>query len=357
MKKNLLYLAAAALMFASCYKENEVISVGEPLQQGTLTISVSQDGATLTRADAAFGDDYDYEKTMNSLQIFVFESTGKLNAYHSSTNRTDGCSETLNVTLGDKHVWALVNGPDMEDIVNEDMLKQKAVQLGDNGKESGKGFIMVGSKTDVKVTENTTNITVNVSRLVGRVVLRSIKNDLPAAYDDVFVSQIFLSNVVGNQQLSGTATPSTWYNKEGRADESTRNETHIISSTYPASCPALTYVNGPIEIATGGTYSPTGGIPFYGYPNSSTTAPNGFHNPFQPQQTTLVVEANIDMHKYYYPIVLKNGIARNTTYTVYLTIKNLGSTDPNTPVQTDSFSVTIDVDDWITNQSVLSETI
>ena len=101
---------------------------------------------------------------------------------------------------------------------------------------------MAGSTSCNVTTTGTVPCNISVSRLVSRVALVQVTNALPPVYGAMKVERIFLANVVGNQNFSGNASPSTWYNKDGRADETTRNAAHIIDgSTYKASCEDLTY--------------------------------------------------------------------------------------------------------------------
>ena len=90
--------------------------------------------------------------------------------------------------------------------------------------------------------------------------------------------------------------------------------------------------------------------------NSSTVAPDGFANPFTAKQTVLTVVATVDNKIQYYPVVLNSALARNTSYTVGLTITGLGSDDPDKPVTKGSIAVTITVDGW-TAGAVYDETI
>ena len=156
---------------------------------------------------------------------------------------------------------------------------------------------------------------------------------------------MFLSNVVGNQNIAGTASASTWYNKDGRADESTRNTAHIIDgSTYHASCEALTYKGVDQNVTVGSSYSPAVPLLFYSFPNSSTVAPAGFASTFSAKRSVLTVVATVDGQLQYYPVVLDNAtLERNKTYTVGLTSTGSGSDDPDKPVDKGSISVTLTV--------------
>ena len=159
---------------------------------------------------------------------------------------------------------------------------------------------------------------------------------------------MFLSNVVGNQNLAGTASPSTWYNKEGRKDESPLVESHIIDgSTYTASCPTLTFKSVAQSVANGASHTPSTPYFFYSYANSATASPSGFNATFAAQRSVLVVVATVDGAICYYPVVLDDAaLVRNTTYTVGLTINSVGSTDPNKPVEKGAINVTVTVAGW-----------
>ena len=187
-----------------------------------------------------------------------------------------------------------------------------------------------------------------MSRLAARVVLKSVTNNLPAAYGALKVERVFLANVAGNQNISGTAPVNTWYNKEGRKDETPLVQSHIIDgSTYTASCPELTFKTVGASVANNSSHEPSTPYIMYGYANSSTATPAGFTASFSAQRTVLVVAATVDGKLCYYPVTLsKSTIERNTTYTVGLTISSIGSDEPNKPIEKGSASVTVSVDGW-----------
>ena len=76
---------------------------------------------------------------------------------------------------------------------------------------------------------------------------------------------------------------------------------------------------------------------------------------FYARKTRIVVTATIGGTKYYYPVLI-DFPARNSAYTVELTITGLGSTDPDKPVEKGSITATVTVDPW-QNGTVYSETI
>ena len=360
MKKILLFLAAASLVgMAACNKVADGIAPAQSLPEGEGTISFSiapaEDDAPLTRAVTAYTTAQTYESQVNKVQIFVFNSDGKIAAYKNNGTALTG---SISTTAGAKTVWAVINGPTLSSIGTLNALKATAVDLSANSTTASTGFVMVGSGTCTVSATGSVPCAFSVSRLVSRVALVSVTNALPAALGALKVERVFLSNVVGNQNIAGTASASTWYNKDGRADESTRNTAHIIDgSTYHASCEALTYKGVDQNVTVGGSYSPSVPLLFYSFPNSSTVAPAGFASTFSAKRSVLTVVATVDGQLQYYPVVLDNAtLERNKTYTVGLTITGSGSDDPDKPVDKGSISVTLTVSGWAAG-AVYDETI
>ena len=359
MKTSCILLATAAgiLTLASCTKDLEPSVIAEPFGEparGVLEVTVNPEQAPVTRAASAYTTAQAYESQTNRIQLFVFDSAGDLNIYKDLGT---SASASVSTTQGEKSVWAVVNGADLSAVKSLSELKAKTVDLSANSTTAATGFVMAGSST-CTVGEGTASCQVTVSRLASRVALVSVKNSLPAGYGAMKIERVWLSNVVGNQNIEGTASPATWYNKEGRADESTRNKTHIIDGgTYKASCPDLTFRSVAQSVANGQSYSPSTPDLLYTYANGSTAAPAGFSSTFAAQRAVLVVAVTVNGHLYYYPVTLDSGtIARNSAHTVELTITGLGSDDPNKPVEKGSISASITVAGWETG-ATYSETI
>ena len=349
MKKIFLFLAAASLVgMAACNKADGLkASLPEEQGEGIITFSLAPTGSDVpeTRAVTAYTTSQTYESQVNKVQIFVFNSDGKIAAY---LNNGTSLSGSISTTAGAKTVWAVVNGPTLSSIATLSALQATAVDLSANSTTASTGFVMAGSGSCTVTGSGSVPCNFSVSRLVSRVALVSVTNSLPASYGAINIERVFLSNVVGNQNIAGSASPSTWYNKDGVADESTRNAAHIIDgSTYQASCPTLTFKSVGQSVANAGSYSPSTPVLLYSYPNSSTTAPNGFSSSFSAKRTVLTVVATVDSQVQYYPVVLDNAtLERNKTYTVGLTITGPGSSDPDKPVEKGSISVTISVAGW-----------
>ena len=351
MKKTLFIMAAIAAMACSCDKNSDCEPCQEAETKATLNVSLDFEDEPQTRA-TSYVTAQTYETKVNDVQVLVFDSTGALNAYVDADTKTSGIS--ISTTAGSKTVWAVVNGPNLSSITTLSALQSTAVDLGANSTTETTGFVMAGSTT-CTVGSSASTASVAVKRLVARVALQKINNSLPASYGALTVNNVTLINVAGNQNLAGTASISTWYNKMGRKDGATATGQIIDGSTYVASHPTLTFKSVGTSVANGASLTPTTPYLFYCYPNSTTTDATGWSSSFTARKTRLVVAATIGGTKYYYPVVIDTP-ARNTAYTVELTITGLGSTDPDKPVQKGSITASVTVEGWATG-SIYNETI
>ena len=348
MKKGFFIMAAIAAIACACEPEQDCL----PCQEKTATLNVSLDfeDGTPTKA-SSYVTSQTYETAVNNVQVLVFDSTGSLNAYVDADNSVAGI--TVNTTAGSKTIWAVVNGPDLSSVTTLSALQSTAVDLSANSTNSSEGFVMAGSTT-CTVSSSTTTAIISAKRLVSRVALQKICNALPASYGSITINNVTLINVVGNQNLNGSASISTWYNKMGR--ENGGSEPAIIDGVNSfASCPTLTFKSVGSSVTNGGALTPTTPYLFYTYPNSTSTDATGWTSSFTARKTRLVVTATISGTKYYYPIVI-DAPARNTAYTVELTITGLGSTDPDKPVVKGSISASVTVQGWSAG-AVYEETI
>jgi len=352
-----LLVAAALLGTAACSKpESHHPGRADDLPEGVISFSLSPDEGqvSLTRAATAYTTAQPYETRVNKVQVFVFNADGRLAAYKDNGTSLTG---TVATTAGEKTVWAVVNGPDLSSVTTLQGLRESAVDLSANLTDPAAGFVMSGSGTCTVTGTGESGCDFHVSRLAARVALVGVENRLPASYGSLRVERVFLCNVVGNQNVAGDAAPATWYNQDGRKDESPRSASHIIDgSTYRASCESLTYRSVGESVANGGSHAPSTPYLFYAYPNDSAVTPDGFSNPFSPKRTLLTVAATVGGVLQYYPVVLSSGLERNCTYSVALTITGPGSDDPGRPVTKGSVSVTVAVDGW-TSGAVYDETI
>ena len=352
MKKTLLLMAAVVAMACSCDGEKDCIPCQKEDQaEATLAVNLDLEDDAQTKA-TAYVTAQPYETAINDVQVLVFDSSGALNAYVDADTKTSGIN--IKTTTGSKTIYAVVNGPDLSSVTTIPELNAKTIDLGDNSITSTAGFVMAGS-TSCNVSTSSQNVNVTVRRFVSRVALQKVNNALPTSYGAMTINNVTLINVVGNQNLAGTASVSTWYNKMGRKDGATATGQIIDGSTYVASHPTLTFKSVGSSVANGASLTPTTPYLFYCYPNSTTTDATGWSSSFTARKTRLVVAATIGGTKYYYPVVIDTP-ARNTAYTVELTITGLGSTDPDKPVQKGSITASVTVEGWAAG-AVYNETI
>ena len=349
MKKGIFIMAAIAAIVCSCEPENDCLPCQEE-KTATLNVSLDFENDTQTKA-TSYVTSQTYETAVNNVQVLVFDSTGALNAYVDADKSVAGI--TINTTTGSKTVWAIVNGPDLSSVTTIGGMTAKTIDLGDNSTTASAGFVMAGSTTCT--VSSTTTASISVRRLVARIALQKVNNSLPASYGAITINNVTLINVVGNQNLNGSASISTWYNKMGRKDGATASSQIIDGSTNAASCPTLTFKSVGSSVTNGSSLTPSTPYLFYTYPNSTTTDATGWTESFTARKTRLVVTATISGTKYYYPIVI-DAPARNTAYTVELTITGLGSTDPDKPVVKGSITASVTVQGWSAG-AVYEETI
>ena len=344
MRKTISILAMAAAVLCSCDKNADCVPCEDQQETGTLAVSLLFDEGAQTKAVTSFTTSQTYEKQVNKVQIFVFDESGKINIYKDAGTTQSNIS--ISTTTGKKTIWAVVNGPDLSEVASLAELEDTAIDLAANSTTAATGFVMAGS-TSCTVSASAATANISVSRLVARVALQKVTNQLPDGYGALTIENVVLTNVAGNQNIAGDATPATWYNKMGRKDGATESSQIIDGETNKASCEALTFKSVKQEVAHGSNLNITTPYLFYSYPNSNTAGSTGWVNPFTARASRLVVTATIDGVKYYYPVTLSKKLERNKAYTVEITITGLGSTDPDKPIEKGGLTAAITVLDWV----------
>ena len=344
MRKTISILAMAAAVLCSCDKNADCVPCEDQQETGTLAVSLLFDEGAQTKAVTSFTTSQTYEKQVNKVQIFVFDESGKINIYKDAG--TTQSNIPISTTTGKKTIWAVVNGPDLSEVASLAELEDTAIDLAANSTTAATGFVMAGS-TSCTVSASAATANISVSRLVARVALQKVTNQLPDGYGALTIDNVVLTNVAGNQNIAGDATPATWYNKMGRKDGATESSQIIDGETNKASCEALTFKSVKQEVAHGSNLNIATPYLFYSFPNSNTAGSTGWVNPFTARASRLVVTATIDGVKYYYPVTLSKKLERNKAYTVEITITGLGSTDPDKPIEKGGLTAAITVLDWV----------
>lgn len=348
MLRKTLFLSALACLVASCANDalkSEIVESDVETPAGSLVVSFVGEDGPLTKA--AINDAYTYETQINKAQVLVFNNAdGLLAAYKSNT---DGSKISVDVSQGKTYrIYAVINGADLSDVKKVSDLTDKTTVLSDNSTTATTGFVLVGDAL-ASLEGQKKEVTITVSRLAARVSLGLVKNSLPAGFDSLVVKNVFLANVMGTYNYGGSLAPATMYfiNKDGRADEQSRNATHIIGTgSYEASAKELTFKAVNSKVLNGASYSTP--VHLYSYPNNATTQPAGYQETFALVKTVLVVAADVAGSIYYYPVVLPE-LKRNNAYTVELTITGLGNNDPTLPVTKGALEATVSIKEWDNN--------
>lgn len=358
--KNSIILMASIAAFAICGCEKQNRFADNDTEGGTrCRLSVNFDGGLQTKLS---DQNNAGESNIRNVQIFVFRSDadGMLDACFSAgfdspldhdASSTPYSCPTLDCTVGNREVWAVVNGSEDytlgSGVGNKAALLSKYSTLEQNAPD---GLFMIGSQTlDLKPGSASVNLTVR--RVCASVVLESVKNDMAAeAYrkpGSFRIKSVYLVNVPAKTDFGLTLPPSSlapddWYAKLG-PDASDARSALILDE------------QGPVTLEYGKLYNTA--HRFYSYPND---CPPSTGASWSPRATNLVVEAELhdgkSWHECYYPISLydkdgRKGLERNKRYRVKLTIRRPGSDSPNEPVEFGAVSGSITVASWDTGQS------
>ena len=349
MKKILSLISVALLLGAamsvSCKKLASVPESGQtPDSEETATLTLSVSGVDADISTRASGTaEYNGDKTAASMQFLIFDSAGN---YVKKTT----AAGTVKLSKGMYYtVVAVINGPDVS---NVSLTQARAVvaSLADNP------FVMHGQALANLNESSSASLTIPVTSLASRVHLNSVTNNLPTSFGAITVKRIYLCNVKGQIQLDGTAV-ATWYNQYGRKAIGTRitaNSTTgaVDSETTGAAYTFKGYESTPATtIAAGANLSAN--VYYYAFPNALRTdipANLASNTSWTDQATWLTVCGQVRQDIYYWTVnlgaALTNGLERNCSYDVSLTLNNLGSSDPGTPVTEATATIGISIQPW-----------
>ena len=321
MKNSHLLIASMlpAICLAGCNSTISTETPETPLVRTTIAVS----GNALTKATDVTSSD---ESAIKNLQIFVFDETGAVEYYLDAGESSTGEIVTKE---GKKTVTAVVNAPSLKDVSTRTSLMTMSTLLSDNGKGS---MIMTGEVE--AVLQDGGKINIPVTRIISKVLIKKITSNFASSYyasKTFTVNSIYLINVAGDNTFSASSEPTIWYNKLGNGNND-------------SACKAfdLLYDNVGTSLAYKSSY--TKDHSFYCYPNLIST--ETFESVWSPRHTMLVVEAQLDGEKTYYPIELP-VIGRNKCIIIEeLIITKKGSDYPYVPVMNGDCDVTVSVVDW-----------
>lgn len=295
------------------------------------------------------------EKTVGSLYLAVFDASGKLENGHSCTADeigdmgTDGI--TLKVKRGKKTVWAVANVDASKFSSARTLSDFEAVAVSLSEASGLDDFAMKGSVKNVDVASSTpVNASIALSRFACRVALTKVTNSLPSSYGAMQVKSIYLANVVCNDNISQTASPSTWCNRLGHKGTQLTSGAVIGNGSTAAENATFTFRSVSASVAAGASQNITGKH-VYGFRNVSEANPvkrsSGF--PSNGCCSVLYVIATIGGTDYWYPIAVK-GLCSNNNYNIELTItmpgQLPGDDDFGSLIEKGEVSALITVSDW-----------
>lgn len=316
MYRKLIYAVAALAVTCVVSCKKDMMVTGEvSSDSGTteLTVGISR---SLTKSTTITDGD---EVKINSLQVFVFRGDA-LDAYASVEDLSE---VTLSCTNGERTVYALVNAPDMSHISSKTSLLATRTSLSNYPEY---GFEMIGSKE--VVLPQTSAITIDVTRIVSRVILKNVTRNFttPALADQEFtIDEVYLLNVADDITYALTGTSEYWIN----------------AGLYDGSLPELTHDNTEANIVNGNYWSLN--YRYYAYPNDSEDSTD---DNWCPRKTRLVLKTTLGGKIYYYPITLPE-LEPNKSYEIEnLTITRPGSDDPDKPVTFQEATFNINVLPW-----------
>ena len=330
-------MAAAAALVGCAEGVSTDIQCGvEGDADGMMSVRMIYDDV-MTKAET---EDYvlalDEEKVVRKVSVLVFDkSTGMLNAFKQLTGMTQECK--VSVPVGEKTVFAVVNGPDLGTVTR----LEHFYALKDNMAVSDfddDGLTLVGTADCTVESGKTVEPTIAVKWLVARVVLDKVTCKLPPQYGEMTVECVYLGNANTIQDFAGNV--SAMGNPDGYADAAKSRA--IGRSGEKGFCPDYLYRNVGVTVPVG--QNVTNSYYMYCHPNASAT------------YTCIYVVATIAGERNYYRVPLKSTLKANYTYSVELTIANLGSLIPPTgDYQNGTIQAVVSMGGWTVGNSFVTE--
>lgn len=267
------------------------------------------------------------ENRINRVDVLVFDrQTGNLNASKSVSTVGDPC--VFSITTGEKVVYAVANAPDLSRVLSVSQLEQIVNDLSTTDYKND-GFMMIGSTVCKVSLGEVAEPVVALKRLVARVVVKKMKNNVAAQYGNITVDCMYLANANKVQTLGGVSSQPV--NINGYADASKTSP--IGKNGVTGECPLYMFRELGLLIPQESTKSDV--FYMYCHPTNSDA------------KTCIYVLLTISGNQYYYRVPLQNGLQANKTYAVELEFVNLGSaTPPEGDFQKGEIKAVVSVSGW-----------
>lgn len=280
------------------------------------------------------------EVQISKMHLFVFDSHGVLDLIHTLT-AAEKADRSVRVRLrtGTSSLWLVANvdfpASFLEGLISEATLEAFTYS------GLAEGLPMVCHQSlEIPAGGLDGTLSLQLSFAVSRIALNSVRNALqwPLQHKEILLRGAVVCNAVANRTLAGAAPEREWLNREGTRSHQAGQ---VIGATLPAYLPdaeeteALLLAGDAAASGLSASYQQT--IPpgetcalesfgaFYAFPNVNTEPNSGWHDEFLETATVLLVIADIDGRRYWYPVPLTFGLAENRNYKIDLVISGFGN--------------------------------
>ncbi|MCI1721160.1 MAG: fimbrial protein [Bacteroidales bacterium] len=360
MKKILIAVMVLAVM-AGCSKSDGELGAGNEGECALTVAILPSSGSPAGIASGgvgggtkATGTGYDSQSDDNKIQtleLFVFKNDsaasddGVLEAYKkfSSSELTTLTGLQMSAKTGPKNIIAIANSHKADWTGIDTYAKFKAV-VSSLKTENLTTFTMTGSATATLTAA--TSVSIPVARLVGRVILKSIKTNFagtPYAGSTLSAVKIFLTNVSGSKIFATGEDPTA--------------PVILNAKQYSSADCSGCAMSGMLYDEVAGTIGETAvTTPHYFYCYENVLAAETVTARF----TRLVIQATLGGKVYYYPVDINRsgygwvsannhvGVKRNTSYSISVVVNGPGSTSPDVPITRGTITASITVASWAT---------
>lgn len=266
---------------------------------------------------------------IQSADICLWDDTGNLYC----KRRLEGNTEvTIDSLIPGRYDISVISGSSSYNAQTFGELRRFPVTLADA--EGEDGLLESGFET-ITADGSFIEADVMLTRYLSRIRVTKILNSIVGTA--ITLKGVMLTNVPAVWTVDADGAPDGWCNLAGRVAGE-------IIDFSTAQVPSLTYREFDEHLEQGESFT---GIPMlYCFPN------NIVEDSFGPQAKSgklrLVVIAEIDGRKTYYPVTVapNDGMFRNTSYDVELTLLSFGSDDPNILSPEGALTVRMDVEGY-----------